>query len=116
MAEVLADRQPALRMEDGHLGARPGPARRPVDDAGPGGRAIPVEGAVDTVTTLRHELRASWAGPESCPIVIPANEGCSGWTTGSSAAAALISSVTRVMSRPSSGTSRKPSASASAMT
>ena len=50
-------------------------------------------------------------------MVIPANPGCSGWTTGScSAAAALIISVTRVMSRPSSGTSRNPSAAASAMT
>ena len=50
-------------------------------------------------------------------MVIPANPGWSGWTTGScSAAAALIISVTRVMSRPSSGTSANPSASASAMT
>ena len=73
---------------------------------------------VETVTTFRHELRGSCGGPDSCPMVIPANPGCSGWTTGScSAAAALIISVTRVMSRPSSGREpRSPSASASAMT
>ena len=72
---------------------------------------------VETVTTLRHEFLGSCGGPESCPMVIPANPGWSGWITGScSAAAALIISVTRVMSRPSSGTSENPSASASAMT
>ena len=72
---------------------------------------------VETVVAFRHELRGSCAGPESWPMVIPVKPGCSGWTTGScSAAAALIISVTRVMSRPSSGTSRNPSASASAMT
>ena len=38
---------------------------------------------VETVTTLRRELPGSCAGPDSWPIVIPANPGCSGWTTGS---------------------------------
>ena len=37
---------------------------------------------VDTVTTLRHEFRGSCAGPDSCPIVIPANPGCSGMDDG----------------------------------
>ena len=59
----------------------------------------------------------SCAGPLSWPMVMPANPGCSGWTTGScSLAAALIISVMRTMSAPSSGVSRSPNASAEAMT
>ena len=50
-------------------------------------------------------------------MVMPANPGCSGWTTGScSFAAALIISVMRTMSAPSSGVSRSPNGAASAMT
>jgi hypothetical protein len=61
------------------------------------------------VTTFRIEFAGSWAGPDSWPIVIPAKPGCSGWTTGSwSFAAALIISVIRTMSAPSSGVSRSP--------
>ena len=72
---------------------------------------------VETVTTFRREFAGSWAGPDSCPMVMPANPGCSGWTTGScSFAAALIISVMRTMSAPSSGVSRSPNGSASAMT
>ena len=73
---------------------------------------------VETVTTFRREFRGSCGGPDSWPIVDPGERRAApGWTTGScSRAAALIISVTRVMSRPSSGVSRNPSASASAIT
>ena len=85
----------------------------PVQVDGLSQSSVPVE----TVTTFRRLLAGSCAGPDSCPIVMPANPGCSGWTTGScSLAAALIISVMRTMSRPSSGVSRSPNASASAMT
>ena len=50
-------------------------------------------------------------------MVIPLKPGCPGWTTGScSLAAALIISVIRTMSAPSSGVSLSPNGSASAMT
>ena len=85
----------------------------PVHVAGRSQSRIPLE----TVTAFRIAFVGSWAGPDSCPIVIPANPGCCGWTTGSwSAAAALIISVIRAMSDPSSGVSRSPNASAEAMT
>jgi hypothetical protein len=85
----------------------------PVHVAGRSQSSVPVE----TVTTFRIEFAGSWAGPDSWPIVIPAKPGCSGWTTGSwSFAAALIISVIRTMSAPSSGVSRSPNASAEAMT
>ena len=85
----------------------------PVHVAGFDQSSFPVE----TVTTFRREFRLSCAGPDSWAIVMPAKPGCSGWTTGScSAAAALIISETRTMSWPSSGVSRKPNGSASAMT
>ena len=85
----------------------------PVQVAGRSQSSVPVE----TVTTFRREFAGSWAGPESWPMVMPANPGCSGWTTGScSFAAALIISVMRTMSAPSSGVSRSPNGAASAMT
>ena len=85
----------------------------PVQVAGRSQSSVPVE----TVTTFRRLLAGSWAGPDSWAMVIPAKPGWSGWTTGSwSAAAALIISVIRTMSAPSSGVSRSPNRSASAMT
>jgi len=85
----------------------------PVHVAGRSQSRAPLE----TVTTFRIEFAESWAGPDSCPIVIPANPGCSGWTTGScSFAAALIISVIRAMSAPSAGVRRSPNASADAIT
>ena len=85
----------------------------PVHVAGRSQSSVPVE----TVTTFRRLLAGSCGGPDSCPIVMPANPGWSGWTTGScSFAAALIISVMRAMSAPSSGVSRSPNRSASAMT
>ena len=85
----------------------------PVQVAGRSQSRAPVE----TVTTLRRLFAGSCGGPDSCPIVMPAKPGCSGWTTGScSLAAALIISVIRTMSAPSSGVSRSPNGSASAMT
>ena len=85
----------------------------PVQVAGRSQSSVPV----DTVTAFRRLLAGSWAGPDSWAMVIPANPGWSGWTTGScSAAAALIISLMRTMSPPSSGVSRSPNASAEAMT
>ena len=85
----------------------------PVQVAGRSQSSLPVE----TVTTLRRSFAGSCAGPDSCAMVIPAKPGWSGWTTGSwSAAAALIISLIRTMSAPSSGVSRSPNGSASAMT
>jgi hypothetical protein len=85
----------------------------PVQVEGFSQSSVPVE----TVTTFRALFAGSCAVPESCPIVIPANPGCSGWTTGNcSLAAALIISVIRTMSAPSSGVSLSPNGSASAMT
>ena len=79
----------------------------PVHVAGRSQSSVPVE----TVTTLRRLFAGSWAGPDSCPMVIPAKPGWSGWTTGNcSFAAALIISVMRTMSAPSSGVRRRPNA------
>ena len=80
----------------------------PVQVAGRSQSRLPV----DTMTALRRAVPAD-RGParRAVPIVIPANPGCSGWTTGNcSRAAALIISPTRTISRPSSGVSRSPNA------
>ena len=50
----------------------------PVHVAGRSQSSVPVE----TVTTLRRLFAGSWAGPDSCPMVIPAKPGCSGWHDG----------------------------------
>ena len=85
----------------------------PVQVAGRSQSSAPVE----TVTTFLRLFAGSWAGPDSWPMVIPLKPGCPGWTTGScSLAAALIISVIRTMSAPSSGVSLRPNGSASAMT
>ena len=77
----------------------------PVQVAGLSQSSVPVE----TVTTFRMLLAGSCAGPLSWPMVMPANPGWSGWTTGScSFAAALIISVMRTMSAPSSGREPEP--------
>ncbi len=46
----------------------------PVQVAGRSQSSVPVE----TVTTLRMLLAGSWAGPDSCPIVMPAKPGLLG--------------------------------------
>ena len=110
MAERVADAERALRVEDRHPRRRPGPAGRSIDGARPGRRSLPVELAGrDGHDVASAVARDRAAGPDSCAIVIPANPGWSGWTTGScSAAAALIISLIRTMSAPSSGVSRSP--------
>ena len=71
---------------------------------------------INTVTTFFMWASGREGGPESCAIVIPVNPGCSGCATGScSRAAALIISLIRTMSRPSSGESLSPNCVASAM-
>ena len=109
VAEVLADGELALRVEDRHPRTVPVPhgerSIAPVQVDGFARSTVPV----DTVTTLRLLFAGSRAGPVSSPIVMPAKPGCSGMDHRQLlAAAALISSVTRVMSRPSSGVSRNP--------
>ena len=101
MVEILVQAQFASGVQRRHFGAGAGAARRAVDRAGPGGRAIPVEFAGRNGHGVFQCASGGVGGPESSAIVTPAKPGCSGCTTGNcSCAAALIISLMRTMSRP----------------